>query len=119
MRWLSWILLLPLGVAVVVFSVSNRAATQVDFWPFGYIVELPVFAIVLTSLLLGFVLGGIVAWLSNAKNRSHARAANRDATSARRELAALRREVGREGSDQETRKPEQSRITGDVGSGTF
>jgi len=77
MRWLSWIVMLPLAAAVIVFSVSNRAVTQVDFWPFGYIVELPVFGIVLSSLLLGFMLGGFIAWLSHAKKRSEARAATR------------------------------------------
>ena len=52
MRWLSWIVMLPLAAAAIVFSVSNRAVTPVDFWPFGFIVELPVFGIVLESLLL-------------------------------------------------------------------
>ena len=106
MRWLSWILLLPLGTAVIIFSVSNRAMTKVDLWPFGFIVELPVFAIVLASLLLGFVLGGIVAWMSGAKSRRNARSVARDATNVRRELESLRQETDRkpapQGSSQHT-----------------
>ena len=67
MRWLSWIVMLPLAAAAIVFSVSNRAVTPVDFWPFGFIVELPVFGIVLASLLLGFVIGGLVASRKNKR----------------------------------------------------
>ena len=119
MRWLSWILLLPLGVAVIVFSVSNRAVTKVDFWPFGFIVELPVFAIVLASLLLGFVLGGIVAWLSNTKKRSQARAAKREAASARSELAAIHQETAPRTIDPIKKRLEQSRISSDAGGGAF
>ena len=95
MRWLSWILLLPLAAAVIVFSVTNRGVIKVDFWPFGYLIELPVFAIVLTSLLIGFVLGGIVAWITGTSRRLRGRAAERDAAQLRRELAELRRETGR------------------------
>ena len=93
MRWLSWILLLPIAIAVIVFSVYNRGVTNVDFWPFGFVVELPVFAIVLTSLLLGFVLGGLVAWLSYARVRRQARLARREAQDARRELVRMRQEA--------------------------
>ncbi len=106
MRWLSWILLLPLCVAVVVFSISNRTVIKVDLWPLAYIVELPVFAIMLVSLLFGFVLGGVIAWTSGAKNRSKARSVARDATSARRELSALRQEA-RNKSGKDTEKTNQ------------
>ncbi|MEX2449728.1 MAG: LapA family protein [Rhodospirillales bacterium] len=103
MRWLSWIILLPLAAAVIVFSVTNRGVIKVDFWPFGYLIELPVFAIVLTSLLIGFVLGGIVAWITGAARRLRGRAAERDAAQLRRELAELRRESGRDPSGRRDR----------------
>ena len=119
MRWLSWILMIPLAATVIVFSISNRAVTTVDLWPFGYSIELPVFGIVLTNLLLGFVLGGIVAWLSNSKKRSQARVAKKDAVSARSELAAIRQGVTQESSDPQVKRLEQSRISNDAGAGTF
>ncbi len=106
MRWLSWILLLPLCVVVVVFFVSNRTVITIDLWPLGYTVELPVFAIVLVSLMFGFVLGGMIAWARGAKNRSKARSVARDATSARRELSALRQEIRKE-SGMDTEKTDQ------------
>ena len=119
MRWLSWIVMLPLAAAVIVFSVSNRAVTQVDFWPFGYIVELPVFGIVLSSLLLGFMLGGFIAWLSHAKKRSEARAATRvaqsEAASTKRELTELREE-SKQSITVQTTTSEQNRLTNDVSS---
>jgi len=118
MRWLSWILFLPLGVAVIIFSVSNRTVTKVDLWPFGFIVELPVFAIVLASLLLGFVLGGIAAWMSGTKNRRKARAAKHEAASAKRDLAALRLDAQQQSANSVTKRLEQSRTASDSGIGT-
>ena len=122
MRWLSWIVMLPLAAAVIVFSVSNRVVAQVDFWPFGYVVELPVFGIVLASLLLGFMLGGFIAWLSHAKKRSEARAVTRvaqsEAASTKRELTELRGE-SKQSITVQTTTSEQNRLTNDVGSRIF
>ncbi|MGA0395368.1 MAG: lipopolysaccharide assembly protein LapA domain-containing protein [Rhodospirillales bacterium] len=113
MRWLSWIVMLPLAAAAIVFSVSNRAVTPVDFWPFGFIVELPVFGIVLASLLLGFVIGGLVAWWGNARQRSRARAAEPETVRVRSELAALREE------SKQSIKPDQNRLTHETDSRMF
>jgi uncharacterized integral membrane protein len=127
MRWLSWIIMLPLAAAVIVFSVSNRAVTQVDFWPFGYGVELPVFGIVLASMLLGFMLGGIVAWLSHAKKQGQARAvardAKREAKNAQHELSELReaskQTITTQVATPLSSAPEQNRLTNDVSSRIF
>ncbi len=42
---------------LVIFFLSNRDDTVISFWPFGYLVALPLGALVLFVLFLGFVLG--------------------------------------------------------------
>jgi uncharacterized integral membrane protein len=72
MRLLSWIILLPVALAAVSFSVVNREPVSLDLWPLPYTVETPVFLIILLSLIAGFVWGGMVAWVSAMRGRRRA-----------------------------------------------
>lgn len=73
MRHFSWLLTLPLTVVVVAFALANRTFVAVDLWPFEP-VSVPVFLLVLSSLLVGFLLGALIMWLSLGKQRRRARA---------------------------------------------
>ena len=42
---------------LVIFLLSNREQTALGFWPFGYVVSLPVGAVVIVALILGFLAG--------------------------------------------------------------
>ncbi len=90
MRLLSWFVVVPTALAVVAFSVSNRADVTVDFWPLPFTSEFRVFAVVLVSVFAGFVLGGLVAWISGGRRRRRARAMARRAKAAEAEAARLR-----------------------------
>ncbi len=72
MRLLSWIILLPVALAVVAFSVVNREPVALDLWPLPVTTERPVFLIVIFSVFAGFVWGGLVAWISAARGRRRA-----------------------------------------------
>ncbi len=94
MRLFSWFVVVPAALAVVAFSVSNRAPVTVDFWPLPFPPrEFRVFAVVLLSIFAGFVLGGLVAWISGGKRRRRARAMARRAKAAEAEVARLRDKV--------------------------
>ena len=93
MRLLSWFVVVPTALAVVAFSVSNRADVTVDFWPLPFTSEFRVFAVVLVSVFAGFVLGGLVAWISGGRRRRRARAMARRAKAAEAETARLRDQV--------------------------
>jgi len=71
----SWLLTVPLTVLVVVFAVANRSFIPLDLWPFALEVRIPVFLLVLGSLLFGFLIGAMVMWLSMGKQRQQRRAA--------------------------------------------
>ena len=72
MRLLSWIILLPVALAVAAFSAVNRVPVALDLWPLPFTPERPVYEIVLFSVFAGFVWGGVVAWISAARGRRRA-----------------------------------------------
>ena len=106
-KLLFWIFAVPLAVLIIVFSVNNRTDVVLDLWPLDMVTApLPVFSVVLTSLLAGFLLGGIIAWLSGGEARKRARRMTRRAEAAERLLAeagqriqALEEETGGNSGD--------------------
>jgi uncharacterized integral membrane protein len=53
---------LILLLVLIIFLLSNRGPALVGFWPFGFLGALPLGAVVLAALVLGF-LGGLAAHL--------------------------------------------------------
>ena len=91
MKHFSWIITLPLLVAVVVFSVNNIGDMALDLWPFGIVVMWPTYLVVLLTFVLGFIGGGIVMWLSAGSTRREARRQRAEARRLQHELDSLRR----------------------------
>jgi uncharacterized integral membrane protein len=106
-KLLFWIFAAPLAVLIIIFSVNNRADVVLDLWPLDMITApLPVFSVVLVSVLVGFLMGGIIAWLSGGESRRRARRMTRRAEAAERALAeageriqSLDEEAGDDGGD--------------------
>ena len=76
---------------MIVFAAANRQDTLLDLWPLPYEVGLPVFLLVLVPLVLGFLLGGLVAWAQAGTARREARAERRRAAALEREIAHVQR----------------------------
>ena len=82
-----WIVVMPLAAAVIVFSVNNRADVVLDLWPLDMATRpLPVFSVVLAGLFAGFLIGGLVVWISGGKARRRARHEGHRADRAEREI---------------------------------
>lgn len=94
MRLLSWIIMVPVALAVVTFSVNNRDAVAVDLWPVLPPFDVPLFAVVLVTFLAALLVGAVIAWLSGGKSRSRGRANARRATTAEREVAIQKERIG-------------------------
>ncbi len=94
-KHISWIVTLPLMLAVVVFSLANRGDVSLDLWPFKESITLPLFLPLLGALFVGLLIGGAVAWLSGARHRRRARELRFDKTYLEREVIRLRRDVER------------------------
>jgi len=90
-KHLSWIVTLPVTLLVVVFAVANREEVVLSFWPLPWAPPLPIWLIVLGGLLVGFLLGATVAWLSGGPRRQRARQTAERARELARQLAELQR----------------------------
>lgn len=106
-RLFNWLILFPLAIAFVVFSVSNRALVSVDLWPFPYQVTLPLYFVFLATLIVGFVVGGMVTTVAGARARarrraqSEARTKKTEAMDKKLDMAVLSAPDGKK--DQETK----------------
>lgn len=72
----TWAVLALFALAVLVFSVSNREAVTVTLYPLPWVVtEVPLFLWMFAMLVIGSVVGMIVAWVAGHDGRrlSHER----------------------------------------------
>ena len=91
--WATWLFMAPLFAASVVFALNNKAPVALNLWPFGLVVELPIYLAMFFVLGVGVLIGGLVAWLGQSRVRSTLRTAAYDGEVARRELKAEREKL--------------------------
>jgi len=90
-RRLAWIITIPLTLLVVIFAVANQQVVTIDLWPFELSYSLPLFVLVAVSLVVGFLIGAVVMWVSAGRVRNKARESYYKASSLEREVAYLKR----------------------------
>jgi uncharacterized integral membrane protein len=95
MRLLFWIVALPLLFAGALFAVANREIVPIDLWPFAERVAAPLYIALGAAFYLGFVFGGVVAWLGGRRRRSEGRRAQWRAAQLSREKADLEARLAR------------------------
>ena len=94
-KFLTAVVLIPLGLLLLMFAVANRHWITVSFNPFdtndpSLGVTLPLFAVVILSLVVGVLVGGLATWFRQRHWRRSARRHEAEAQAARAELADLR-----------------------------
>ncbi|WP_239025254.1 LapA family protein [Rhodoligotrophos defluvii] len=77
-RILSWILGIPVALFVIVVAVANRRPVVFSLDPFEmerpwFSVEMPLYALLVATIILGMLIGGTSAWISQGKWRREAR----------------------------------------------
>ena len=92
----SALIVVPLAVVIIVFAVANRQSVTVSFDPFSstspaYAATLPLFVVIFTVLIVGVLVGGIAAWIGQAKWRRSARRRDADVRVLHQELETIRR----------------------------
>ncbi|MBX7198956.1 MAG: LapA family protein [Rhodospirillaceae bacterium] len=73
MRIINSIVAGIVAVLVVLFAVSNRAGVVVEVWPFPYRLALPLYALILLAVLLGFIAGIVGGWMMGGEKRKEHR----------------------------------------------
>jgi uncharacterized integral membrane protein len=94
-RLLKLLILVPVAIIAVVFSLANRENVAVVFDPSGLLgdwtqVRMPLYLVVFFSIALGVIIGGCASWFRQGKHRKAARDARSDARYARDEAAQVR-----------------------------
>ena len=72
-RLVSWIVMAPITLLVIVFTIENLQDVDIGLWPLEEKRAVPLYLIVLLCILLGFIAGGVVAWISGGRRRRRAR----------------------------------------------
>lgn len=92
------LVLVPVALIVVLFSVANRAPVRVSLDPISrdapaLTLDLPLFAVILAAIAVGILIGGFASWLAQGKHRKAARVNRREADKLRNEAQSLRAAV--------------------------
>lgn len=94
MNFLARILLIAVTVLVVVFAVANRQMVTLGFDPFDtenpiFGIRMPLFLLVLLSVLIGILIGGAATWLRQSKWRRKAREKRKEAADLGKQIEKL------------------------------
>ena len=85
-RLVSWLISLPLTLLIILFAVSNRGPVDIAFWPTTYQITVPIYALALLMIVVGFVLGGSIVWTEATGDRVRARRYRRKSESLEQDL---------------------------------
>jgi len=85
-RLVHWLVTAPVALVLVVFALSNRGTVDLNFWPFDFVLEAPIYLLVLLLLVIGFALGEFVAWIMRGSHRRERRVQAKRITALEREL---------------------------------
>ena len=88
MRTFRWVLIGLVALALVVFAVDNRQTVTVSLWPLPVVASMGLYLVLLLTLLAGFLLGELAAWMNGHHWRRKARQQERRIEELERQLAA-------------------------------
>ncbi|WFU72591.1 MULTISPECIES: lipopolysaccharide assembly protein LapA domain-containing protein [unclassified Bradyrhizobium] len=116
-KFLTALIVIPLGLLLVTFAVANRHFVTVSLDPFvtddpSFAVTLPLFLLLILVAAIGVVAGGCAVWFGQRRWRRAARRNDADARAARVELADLRAQMA-------AAKPESQRLPVPAGVGLY
>jgi uncharacterized integral membrane protein len=71
-RTFRWFLIGLLALLLIVFAVANRNTVTLTLWPLPIAIDAPLYLVVLLTLLVGFLLGELAAWMNGHQWRRDA-----------------------------------------------
>ena len=116
-KFLTALIVIPLGLILVTFAVANRHFITVSFDPFiandpSLSVTLPLFLLLILIAALGVFAGGSAVWVGQRRWRRAARRNDAEARAARTQLADLRAQAA-------AAKPQPQRLPVPSGVGLY
>jgi Na+-transporting methylmalonyl-CoA/oxaloacetate decarboxylase gamma subunit len=97
-RFFRRLILLAVAVAIIALMIANRHPATLALDPFAQgapaaAIEAPMFVFLFAALLVGFILGGIGAWVSQSKWRDLARRRTKETYRLRKDRERLARDL--------------------------
>ena len=93
MKILAWVIAAAVALVVIAFAVANRGPVEISVAPLPYMLDIPIWALAVGALVVGFLAGALVRWLLDHKVRSMARRGRRRTRALEQELARAREKL--------------------------
>lgn len=87
MKLINSIIAAIIALVIILFAVSNRGEVALELWPLPYRLTFSLYAVILLSVLAGFIVGVVAAWLMGAERRRELRRLRRQAREHEQSLA--------------------------------
>ena len=100
-KLIAWLIFIPLAFTVAFFAIANRQNVTIDLWPLPFAITLPLFIVVLSTVIFGFLVGALIHWIIAGRLRLRAARAERRVDVAQRELAHMKAERDEDGKPAE------------------
>lgn len=99
-RLWTLLIIVPLGIVLIVFSVANRQPVQLSLDPVAveaplFAVTVPLFLALFAALVLGVLIGGTAMWWSQGAYRREARAKRAEARRLLRERDVQKEQINK------------------------
>lgn len=80
MKFIGWVIGLPLAVVLIGFAVANRTFVKVSLDPVSsqnpwFAMDLPIWSLLFAGIFIGLLIGWLAAWIGQGKWRKAAREA--------------------------------------------
>ena len=98
MRYLIWLVAIPVALVVIAFAVANRDPAMVSFSPLPFVLDIPLWAVVVGAVLFGIIVGGTIRWLMDHRWRRLARVRGRRLRAVEKDAALLRDKLAKQDS---------------------
>ena len=102
MRAVYWAGVIVIAAVVALFAASNRETVSLALWPLPFLAQSPLYLVVLVSLLFGFVIGAVAAWIRGRYRRRQLRECRRQNEALARELASTHAQLAGSPAGQRT-----------------
>lgn len=93
MKLISWIVFLIVAIVIAVLSIANRHVVTFSLDPLPFVLDLPLYILLLAAGFLGLVIGALSMWLGKTSAAMESRALRRDVSDLKAREAALTREL--------------------------
>ena len=93
MRFLTWLIAIPVALIIIAVSISNSTPAIIDLSPLPFIINVPIWAIAVGAVLFGIIVGGSIKWMLDHRRRVVSISRARKLQSAQKQINLLQKKI--------------------------